>query len=148
MITVSVPRGRGFAYACAALLIAAGCAGCGSSATTPSDNVPFAQTDLRIGAGADAVAGKTVTVSYTGWLYDATQAENKGTLFQSSPGFSFVLGTAAVIPGWDQGIPGMKVGGLRRLTIPSNLAYGANGNGSSIPPNATLIFEVGLLAVQ
>ena len=135
-------------YACAALLIAAGCAGCGSSATTPSANVPFAQTDLRIGAGADAVAGKTVTVSYTGWLYDATQTENKGALFQSSPGFSFVLGTAAVIPGWDQGIPGMKVGGLRRLTIPPNLAYGANGNGSSIPPNATLIFEVGLLAVQ
>jgi FKBP-type peptidyl-prolyl cis-trans isomerase FkpA len=148
MITLSVPRSRGLLCACAALLIAAGCAGCGSSATTPSANVPFAQNDLRVGAGADAVAGKTLTVSYTGWLYDATKTDNKGTLFQSSPGFTFVWVTGAVIPGWDQGIPGMKVGGLRRLTIPPDLAYGANGNGSSIPPNATLIFEIGLLSVQ
>jgi len=147
MITLSVPRSCGLLCACAALLIAAGCAGCGSSATTPSANVPFAQSDLRIGAGADAVAGKTLTVSYTGWLYDATQTDNKGTLFQSSPSFSFVWVPGAVIPGWDQGIPGMKVGGLRRLTIPPDLAYAANGSGA-IPPNATLIFEIGLLSVQ
>ena len=146
MITLSVPRSRGLLRACAVLLIAAGCAGCGS-ATAPSP-VPFTQTDLRVGTGADAVAGKSLTVLYTGWLYDATQTDNKGAVFDSSTSFVFVLGTGAVIPGWDQGIPGMKVGGLRRLVIPPDLAYGANGNGTTIPANATLIFEIGLLSVQ
>ena len=69
-------------------------------------------------------------------------------MFDSSTSFVFVLGTGAVISGWDQGIPGMKVGGLRRLVIPPDLAYGANGNGTTIPANATLIFEIGLLSVQ
>jgi FKBP-type peptidyl-prolyl cis-trans isomerase len=147
MITLSVPRSRGLLRACAALLMAAGYAGCGST-TAPSANVPFTQTDLRIGAGADAVAGKSLTVSYTGWLYDATQTDNKGAVFDSSRSFVFVLGTGAVIAGWDQGVPGMKVGGLRRLVIPPNLAYGANGNGTTIPANATLIFEIGVLSVQ
>jgi FKBP-type peptidyl-prolyl cis-trans isomerase FkpA len=129
---------------CAAALAAA--VACGST-TAPSANVPFSQTDLRVGTGADAVAGKSLTVSYTGWLYDAAQTDNKGAPFQNSAGYTFTLGTGAVIAGWDQGIPGMKVGGLRRLTIPPNLAYGANGSGT-IPPNATLVFEIGLLSVQ
>jgi len=146
MITLSVPRSRDLLRACAALLMAAGCAGCGS-ATAPSA-VPFTQTDLRIGTGADAVAGKTLTVLYTGWLYDATQTDNKGAVFDASKSFPFVLGTGAVIAGWDQGVPGMKVGGLRRLVIPPDLAYGANGNGTTIPANATLIFEIGVLSVQ
>jgi FKBP-type peptidyl-prolyl cis-trans isomerase FkpA len=130
---------------CAAALAAA--AACGST-TAPSVSVPFSQTDLRVGTGANAVAGESLTVLYTGWLYDATQTDNKGAAFDSSKSFPFVLGTGAVIPGWDQGIPGMKVGGLRRLTIPPTLAYGANGNGTTIPANATLVFEIGLLSVQ
>ena len=145
MINLSRARGRGLVLcACAVILFVA--AGCGSS-TAPTPTVAFAQTDLRVGTGATAVAGKSVTVSYNGWLYDSTQTDNKGALFQTNPGFTFTLGTGAVIPGWDQGIPGMKVGGLRRLTIPPDLAYGANGSGA-IPPNATLVFEVGLLNVQ
>jgi FKBP-type peptidyl-prolyl cis-trans isomerase FkpA len=145
MINLSRARGRGLVL-CACMALLAFAAGCGSS-TAPSPSVAFSQTDLRVGTGADAVAGKSVTVSYNGWLYDSSQADNKGTLFQSSSGFTFTLGTGGVIAGWDRGIPGMKVGGLRRLTIPPDLAYGANGSGS-IPPNAALVFEVGLLNVQ
>jgi FKBP-type peptidyl-prolyl cis-trans isomerase FkpA len=146
MINLLPARGRGLVLcACASLLIAA--AGCGSS-TAPTPSVAFSQTDLRVGTGAEAAAGKSLTVSYNGWLYDSTQTDNKGTLFQSSASFGpFVLGTGAVIRGWDRGIPGMKVGGLRRLTIPPDLAYGATGSGA-IPPNAALVFEIGLLNVQ
>jgi FKBP-type peptidyl-prolyl cis-trans isomerase FkpA len=144
MITQYRTRGRGLLLcAFAACLLAAGC----GSSTAPSSTVAFSQTDLRVGTGADAVAGKSLTVSYNGWLYDSTQTDNKGTLFQSSPGFTFTLGTGAVIAGWDRGIPGMKVGGLRRLTIPPDLAYGSSGSGA-IPPNAALVFEIGLLNVQ
>jgi len=141
-------RSRVLISSCAALFLAVACAGCGSSDTSPSANVPFSQTDLRIGAGPDVVNGKTLTVVYTGWLYDSTQPENKGTLFQTNPSFPFVLGTGAVIPGWDQGIPGMKVGGLRRLVIPPNLGYGSAGNPPAIPGNATLIFEIGVISMQ
>ena len=142
---MSVPRG--FIHACAAVLVAVGCAGCGSD-TSPSPNVPFSQTDLRIGTGADVANGKTLTVTYSGWLYDSTQPDNKGTLFQTAPSYQFVLGTGAVIAGWDQGILGMKAGGLRRLVIPPNLAYGSAGNPPSIPANATLVFEIGVISVQ
>jgi len=111
---------------------------------------PFTITDLRLGTGAEAVNGKRLTVNYAGWLYSTSAAENKGTLFGTSVGgapFAFTLGTAAVIPGWDQGLVGMKVGGVRRLVIPPALAYGATGN-ASIPPNSNLVFEVELLDVQ
>jgi FKBP-type peptidyl-prolyl cis-trans isomerase len=99
--------------------------------------------DLVIGTGAEAKVGSTLTVNYTGTL------EN-GTVFDASYGkqpFSFPLGAGQVIPGWDKGLAGMKVGGQRRLTIPSELGYGEQGQGA-IPPNATLIFEVELLAVK
>jgi FKBP-type peptidyl-prolyl cis-trans isomerase FkpA len=93
-----------------------------------------------------------LTVNYTGWLYDPTRPDLKGRMFDSSQGrgpFDFVLGAGQVIPGWDQGFDGMKIGGRRRLTIPPDMAYGVDGAGGGIiPPNATLIFEMELLDVQ
>jgi peptidylprolyl isomerase len=100
--------------------------------------------DLAVGSGAEAKAGSRLTVNYTGTL------EN-GTVFDASYGkqpFEFQLGAGQVIPGWDKGLLGMKAGGHRRLTIPSELGYGAQGAGTSIPPNATLIFDVELMAVK
>ena len=96
------------------------------------------------------MAGRTVSVNYTGWLYDASKTDNKGTQFDTSIGrgvFSFLLGGGQVIAGWDQGVPGMKVGGSRRLVIPPSLGYGASANGP-IPGNSTLVFDVSLVAVQ
>ncbi|HXG54048.1 MAG TPA: FKBP-type peptidyl-prolyl cis-trans isomerase [Vicinamibacterales bacterium] len=126
-------------------------ASCGGSPTSPAVNVPYSQTDLRVGTGADATSGKRLTVNYTGWLYSAGAADNKGARFDSSDGrapFQFTLGAGQVIRGWDQGVAGMKVGGQRRLVLPPDLAYGAAGAGGSIPPNATLIFDIELLGVQ
>lgn len=125
---------------------------CGSSSTSPSASVsvPFSATDLTAGTGTAAVAGRLVSVNYTGWLYDASKTDNKGTQFDSSVGrslFSFVLGAGQVIAGWDQGVVGMKVGGKRRLIIPPSLGYGASANGP-IPGNSTLVFDVDLVAVQ
>jgi FKBP-type peptidyl-prolyl cis-trans isomerase len=99
--------------------------------------------DLKVGDGALAESGKTISVHYTGWLTDNTQ-------FDSSVGrgpFNFQLGSGNVIKGWDEGVKGMRVGGKRKLTIPPDMAYGASGSGP-IPPNSTLIFEVELLGVQ
>jgi FKBP-type peptidyl-prolyl cis-trans isomerase len=124
-----------------------------NSPTATTGSAPYSATDIRVGTGAEAQTGRRVTVNYSGWLYSNTAAENKGTLFDSSlqPGrtpFSFTIGAREVIAGWDQGVPGMRVGGLRRLVLPPELAYGAAGRAPSIPPNATLLFEVELLAVQ
>ena len=124
--------------------------GCESNPSSPSSNVPFSTTDITVGTGAEAVNGQTVTTNYTGWLYDENAPDNKGAVFDSTDGgvpFSFVLGAGGVIQGWEQGIPGMRVGGTRRLVIPPSLAYGSEGRGS-IPPNATLIFEIDLVGVQ
>jgi len=101
--------------------------------------------DLKKGTGAEAKAGATVSVHYTGWLTDGTKfdpAVDRGTPFE------FPLGAGNVIAGWDQGVEGMKVGGKRRLTIPPDLGYGAQGAGGAIPPNATLVFDVELLDVK
>ncbi len=146
MIVLSL---RGFTRVAACVIAAAALAACGESPTEPSSSAPFSQTDVRTGTGIDAVAGKAVTVHYTGWLYDSSKTDNKGVQFESSVGgtpFSFSLGFGQVISGWDQGVPGMKVGGLRRLVIPPSLAYGSVRNGP-IPPHATLIFEIELLEV-
>ncbi len=109
------------------------------------------KTDVVLGEGTEAVAGKSVSVHYTGWLYDESKADKKGVKFDSSRdrdrSFGFSLGEGRVIKGWDQGVVGMKVGGQRTLTIPSELGYGARGAGGSIPPNAALIFDVELLSV-
>ncbi len=133
--------------------VTAACGSNGSSSgspSAPSANVPFSQSDLRVGTGADAVAGRTLTVNYTGWLYDASRTEQKGAQFDTTTGrgsYTFLLGAGRVIAGWDQGVPGMKVGGVRRLVIPPTLGYGSSANGP-IPGNSTLVFEVELLGVQ
>ncbi len=100
------------------------------------------------GSGAVASAGQRVTVHYTGWLYNDGQqgAKFDSSLDRRSP-FDFPLGAGMVIRGWDEGVQGMKVGGKRRLVIPPQLGYGARGAGGVIPPNATLMFDVELLAV-
>lgn len=129
----------------ALLLVAAGC----SSPTSPTtSSAPYSQTDLVVGAGALATNGSRPTVSYAGWLYDSSKTEGKGRQFDSSGAFAFTLGIGQVIKGWDQGVLGMRVGGQRRLVIPPDLAYGSAGAGGVIPPNATLVFDIGLLNVQ
>lgn len=101
--------------------------------------------ETKVGTGAVAEAGKSVTVHYTGWLTNGTKFDSSKDHGQP---FTFPLGQGAVIKGWDQGVAGMKVGGVRKLTIPPSLAYGPNGAGGVIPPNATLVFEVELLGVE
>jgi FKBP-type peptidyl-prolyl cis-trans isomerase FkpA len=131
------------------VMIALATVGC-DSPTSPSNNAAFSQSDIRVGIGANAVSGSVLTVEYTGWLYNAAETDNKGAVFDTSTGrepFVFTLGAGDVIAGWDQGLVGMKVGGLRRLVIPPSLAYGGIRRGP-IPPNATLLFEVELVEVQ
>ena len=129
-------------------------AGCGdsNSITTPTApppaGVPFSATDLRVGTGAEAVNGRLLAVNYTGWLYDANGPDNKGQQFDAGQNFQFTLGAGQVIAGWDQGLVGMREGGLRRLVLPPELAYGSAGAGGVIPPNATLVFDVELLSVS
>jgi FKBP-type peptidyl-prolyl cis-trans isomerase len=110
-------------------------------------------TDVVPGVGDEALPGMVVVVHYTGWLYDPAAPEQRGRKFDSSRDrgqpLSFPLGGGRVIRGWEQGIPGMKVGGTRRLVIPPDLAYGSRGAGNGvIPPGATLLFDVELLAVE
>jgi FKBP-type peptidyl-prolyl cis-trans isomerase len=108
--------------------------------------------DRSVGTGAQALAGKNVSVHYSGWLYNTQAADGKGKKFDSSLDrgrpFGFPLGGGQVITGWDQGVVGMKVGGKRTLVIPPHMGYGARGAGGVIPPNATLIFDVELLEVK
>ncbi len=101
--------------------------------------------DEVVGTGDLAVAGKTTTVHYTGWLENGKRFDS--SVDRGQP-FSFPLGAGRVIKGWDEGVQGMKVGGKRKLTIPSELGYGSRGAGGVIPPNATLIFDVELLGVK
>jgi FKBP-type peptidyl-prolyl cis-trans isomerase FkpA len=137
-----------------ALTLAVAAVACDSGPSEPSGllpTAPFSQTDVRVGTGAEAVGGTRVTVNYTGWLYDPFAAEDKGRQFDTSIGgtpFAFVIGANQVIPGFDQGVTGMRVGGMRRIIVPPDRAYGAGGVAGIIPPNATLLFEVELLDVQ
>lgn len=118
----------------------------------PQEVSELQRIDITIGNGATAVAGQSIVVHYTGWLFDPAQADNKGTKFDSSVDrnqpFVFGLGAGQVIRGWDEGFDGMQVGGKRLLVIPPEMGYGARGAGGAIPPNATLIFEVDLLEIQ
>ena len=114
--------------------------------TTPSG---LQYEEVTTGTGAEALAGTSVSVHYTGWLRnpDGSAGEKFDSSKDRDEPFSFPLGAGHVIRGWDEGVQGMKVGGLRRLVIPAELGYGARGAGGVIPPNATLIFDVELLAV-
>lgn len=110
--------------------------------TTPSG---LKYVDQVVGTGEAAVAGKNVSVHYTGWLENGKKFDS--SVDRGQP-FSFPLGAGRVIKGWDEGVQGMKVGGKRKLTIPSDLGYGSRGAGGVIPPNATLVFDVELLGVR
>jgi FKBP-type peptidyl-prolyl cis-trans isomerase FkpA len=149
-----------------AALVVVSLAGCGPAsppASPEAQSAPAAQSepagvmalqikDLKPGEGPAVAAGQTAEVNYTGWLYDTAAPDNKGKKFDSSVDagrtFSFVLGAGQVIPGWDQGVAGMKVGGQRRLVIPADLGYGASGAGDDIPPGATLVFDVDLVSIK
>ncbi len=117
----------------------------GSIVTSPGAGMDLKIEEPKIGTGAEASSGKTVTVHYTGWLTDGKKFDS--SLDRKEP-FKFMLGSGQVIPGWDKGVAGMKVGGKRKLTIPPQLAYGDRGAGGVIPPAATLVFEIELLNVQ
>jgi peptidylprolyl isomerase len=122
-------------------------------AVTPPPAVPrpmrtpsgLQYVDVTVGAGPEPAVGKQVTVHYTGWLQDGSQFDS--SIERGQP-FTFTIGQGQVIKGWDEGVMTMKVGGKRKLIIPPELAYGPQGAGGVIPPDATLIFEVDLLAVQ
>ena len=101
--------------------------------------------NLKAGDGAEAVAGKVVSVHYTGWLTNGNKFDS--SVDRGQP-FQFTLGAGQVIQGWDKGVAGMKIGGKRKLTIPPEMGYGARGAGAVIPPNATLVFEVELLGIR
>lgn len=131
------------------LLAASGCSS-SNSPSSPTVSLPraeFSQTDLRAGTGTTASNGRSLTVGYTGWIYDPARPDGKGTQFDSNTAFQFTLGAGNVIRGWDLGVVGMRVGGQRRLAIPPELAYGSAGRGS-IPPNASLVFDIELVNVQ
>jgi FKBP-type peptidyl-prolyl cis-trans isomerase FkpA len=123
-----------------------------AAAPAPADasTAGLQKIDTVPGTGKEAVAGATVVVHYTGWLYSPNAEKQHGAQFDSSVGrepFTFPLGAGQVIPGWDQGVQGMKVGGKRTLIVPAALGYGAQGAGP-IPPNANLLFDVELLDVK
>lgn len=133
----------------------AACGGGGSGSTSDPNGwaavTALKTVDTVVGTGTQADTTKTVSVNYTGYIYDVRVADTRGSQFDTSVGktpFSFKLGAGSVIPGFDQGVTGMKVGGKRSITIPAALAYGSNGAGTSIPPNAALVFDVELLSVN
>jgi FKBP-type peptidyl-prolyl cis-trans isomerase FkpA len=132
-------------------LIAA-CGG-GKPAAMPAKGVSSMQSvQLKAGTGDGLTPGKIAVVNYTGWLYDASATDNKGKQFDSSRNggqpFRFPVGAGQVIKGWDQGVLDMKVGESRRLIIPPELAYGDSGAGGVIPPGATLVFDIDLIAIE
>jgi FKBP-type peptidyl-prolyl cis-trans isomerase FkpA len=144
---VNVPR---FSYGLRRLFPVVLCvvavSGCTHDTTGPSSSQPFSVVDLTPGTGTAAANNLNLTVDYTGWLFDPTKVDKKGLVFDTSIGktpFTFTLGVGDVIKGWDTGLVGMKVGGVRRLVIPPSLAYGTVRQ-NSIPPNSTLLFEITL----
>jgi len=123
------------------------------SSAASANTVNSLQTlTLAPGTGAVISGGQIAVVQYTGWLYEAAASDHKGKQFDTSRStgqpFKFPVGTGSVIKGWDQGVPGMKVGESRRLVIPPNLAYGDSGAGGVIPPGATLVFDVELVGIE
>jgi FKBP-type peptidyl-prolyl cis-trans isomerase FkpA len=140
-----------FAFSAFVATTAAACGGDDANSITgpsPTGTAPYSSTDLVVGTGAVANAGQAVTVTYGGWLYSDSAADHKGTQFDASATpVRFQLG-AGVIAGWSQGVPGMRVGGTRRLVIPPELAYGTSTPDiTRIPRNATLLFDITLVSV-
>eukprot|EP01114_Cavostelium_apophysatum_P003655 TRINITY_DN13719_c0_g1_i1.p2 TRINITY_DN13719_c0_g1~~TRINITY_DN13719_c0_g1_i1.p2 ORF type:complete len:143 (+),score=39.26 TRINITY_DN13719_c0_g1_i1:181-609(+) len=133
------------AFAAVLTLTACGGGG-GDSGKVPDNPAAFAKKDDTVGTGAEAVTGKTATVTYTLWLYSASAADHKGTRLESNS-FSFKLGTNAVIAGFEQGVTGMKVGGKRTIEVPASLGYGDRG-GNGIAPGSGLVFEILLTKVE
>ncbi len=144
---------RSSVYACLVLAgLAAITAGCANSTTGPYGYAyaPYSQTDLRVGTGDPVVSGNTVTVQYTGWLYDPSTSDHKGLQFSTttnSTPFVFTVGKGGVIAAWDAGLPGMQLGGVRRLVCPPSYGYGSSRY-QKIPANSTLIFDITLLQIQ
>jgi FKBP-type peptidyl-prolyl cis-trans isomerase len=136
------------------VVLAGSIAACsGKPSVAPTGGVTSMQSvEISPGAGEGLTAGRIAVVQYTGWLYDAAAKDNKGKQFDSSrtlgQPFRFPVGTGQVIKGWDQGVVGMKVGESRRLIIPADLAYGDSGAGGVIPPGATLVFDIDLVAIE
>ena len=141
-----------FVLLCGLLVSACGDSGSDAIPTAPTINVAYSTTDLRVGTGAEATAGRRVTVNYTGWIYSTTAADNTGQQFGTSVGgqpFSLTAGGTDAIQGFSQAVVGMRVGGLRRVVVPPNLGYGNSPPpGSIIRANETLLFEIELLSVQ
>ena len=146
---------RRFVLLIPVLLLSVACGGDdGGAPTSPTPptspsvglDVPFSTEDLRVGTGQEAMNGDSLSVDYTGWLYDPNAPDNKGMQFDSG-NIPFTLGAGQVIQGWDQGLLGMRVGGLRRIVIPPELGYGTSGAPPAIPGDATLLFEVELLSI-
>lgn len=130
-------------------LLLAGCGGGEKPAPAPTS---LRVIDSVAGTGATAAVGDTLTVNYNGYLFDGLALNLRGQKFDTSIGtgktpFTFTLGAGQVIQGWDQGLVGMKVGGQRMLIIPADLAYGATGVGTTIPPNSALVFDVALVSI-
>jgi FKBP-type peptidyl-prolyl cis-trans isomerase FkpA len=142
---------------CVVSLLLVACSGEGEAEKAASVAAVAPPTELQKidvvkGAGEGISQGQIAVVHYTGWLYEPTAAEQKGKKFDSSRDrgqpFDFMIGAGQVIQGWDEGVQGMQPGGQRRLVIPGHLAYGEPGRGAAIPPNATLVFDVELLAIK
>jgi len=148
----SARRAKSAKCAVGTLIVACVLSACAGDNMGHSNITTLIKQDVKVGTGAEATPGRRVQVHYTGWLYDEGRADHKGRKFDSSRDrndpFAFRLGGGEVIPGWDQGVAGMRVGGQRTLTIPPVLGYGSQGAGGVIPPNATLVFDVELLAVN
>jgi FKBP-type peptidyl-prolyl cis-trans isomerase FkpA len=156
MASINIPKISSLVF----LMLLAACTGkpdapapAGNAASAHGAAVTALQSvTLKPGNGAAVASGQIAVVEYTGWLYEASATDNKGKQFDSSrsagQAFKFPLGTGSVIKGWDQGVAGMKVGESRRLIIPPDLAYGDNGAAGVIPPGATLVFDVDLIAIE
>jgi FKBP-type peptidyl-prolyl cis-trans isomerase len=132
-------------------VVAAQClffAACTPAPTAPTQYAAYSQTDLIVGSGTEAVVSSTVGVRYTLWLHDSSKSDGKGLQIETTgtASSSFQL-SSGVIEGWKRGVPGMRVGGQRRLIVPPELAYGDTRKGA-VPPNATLVFDIELVSVQ
>jgi FKBP-type peptidyl-prolyl cis-trans isomerase FkpA len=132
-----------------AMLALTACGGGGSDDNRPVASSPatLTKTDITVGTGAEAITGKRVTTQYVLWLYNDKAADFKGTRLEAGDLTPYVVGSGRVIPGYDQGVIGMKVGGKRLVLIPSNQAYGSSGNGP-IPANSGLVYEITLTKVE